>query len=459
MNISSRLAISACLALTSPWALAVNYPTELAVRITDSATGPPTVLVDFMNNEGDLVLFAFEAIFDGVMQPRWPGTNNGDVACTKSADANACAGVPIGSGARWSNTKGHRAFQVLRIQRDTDYCFRVKANDGIHDSAWTPQVCAHTPPPPRRPATAPKAPQVTLLEQGTSGRGEVGPAKPGRVLVEWNMNAADVAWFAVERADAVTSPVSAQIWTEVGRVTPPLGLGGGDLELIETITDPSKVPGATKRVNYRVCASNVGGKTCSTSASYPPAYLKQTVGNAPAPSLTPPRPTTVSPSGSMAGLRIAAPQILAPAPGASVVHGLLRLQVSAPGIETSAGEVEFSWQQPRGGKLATPPTVALWKVPMADLVKGALVPPGEGPTQAGVWVVRVRSVRGATADPWSEPVSFSLSQPAWVKAATTAVVAEAPARSSATQMPARQMPVAPLQQAPTAIGARATLAR
>ena len=33
MNTSSRLAISACLAVASPWALAVNYPTDGSILI------------------------------------------------------------------------------------------------------------------------------------------------------------------------------------------------------------------------------------------------------------------------------------------------------------------------------------------------------------------------------------------------------------------------------------------
>ena len=46
---------------------------------------------------------------------------------------------------------------------------------------------------------------------------------------------------------------------------------------------------------------------------------------------------------------------------------------------------------------------------MAALVVGAVVPPGQGPSQDGVWVVRVRALRGATPEPWSKPVLFGYS--------------------------------------------------
>lgn len=445
-------AIGAALLSLSASALAINAPSDLRVIVTASYVAPPELLLGFNNNEVQAT-FEFEVMIDGVSLG--PSGIHDSLHCVRSsANANDCNGIRDGHNDPGWGAKGWRAVVLAppaSVKFDTEYCFRVQVldrRDSNNRSAWAPWACAHTPPLPQRPTTAPPMPKVTLLEGASSGLGRVGPANPARVLIEWDRNLQFEGWYAIERARAV----SGTTWQEVGRVV------YNELtriapEFVEAIQEAANVPGLNNRTNYRVCAANIGGKICSTASSFPPAALKLAVDSTTALSRTPPRPVTVAQTGVPAALRIAAPQILAPAPGGSVVQGQLRLQVSAPGIESSQAEVEFSRQEARpqrpGDAVNAAPVTVLWKTPMAALAKGALVPPGEGPTQAGVWVARVRSIRGATPDPWGEPVSFTVSVPVWVKAATTATLTDTQTRAIAAPLAA-----SPLQKASTAMGAK-----
>lgn len=302
-----RHVVAAALLLAPACVLAVNYPTELHVKVDDSDSGPPTLFVDFMNNEGDPVGFVIEGWKNGVLQPNWPG--NGSLLCTKSADDSACDGLPNNRPRGSVLKKGHRAFEVATIDRDTDYCFRIKAvtTDSRNESAWTPQVCARTLPLPRRPPWTPGLPEVTLIDPGTNGRGEPGPAKPGRMLIEWRSDSNDVAWFAIERSDAYAGPVVTPLWQEVGRVTRRQMGNGAGLEFIDAITDPDKMPGSGRRVGYRVCAGNIGGKTCSIATSYPSALVHESVANRPALARTPARQVSAAQAGVPAAMSVVPP--------------------------------------------------------------------------------------------------------------------------------------------------------
>ena len=442
---------AAALLLPAAGAFALNAPSDPRVVVTAGASRLPDLIFGFNSNE-DRVWFAFEVTIDGVPYP--PGGVTDSLHCIRSsANANDCHGLNDGHIDPGPGDTGWRAIVFAPgtlVAFDTEYCFRVRSlNTHSERSAWAPWACARTPSRPERPERAPSMPKLTLLEGAASGLGQIGPAKPARLLIEWSRNLDFDGWFGVERASAQQGSA----WQEVGRVSTSENLRSLDLELVDEIQDAARVPGVNNPTNYRVCAANVGGKVCSTASRYPLAALKQAVDSAPALSRHP-NAVAVASTGVPAALRIAAPQILSPKPGGSVMDGQLRLQVSAPGLESSAAEVEFSRQEsrPRDAGVAAnaTPVTATWKTSMATLARGVQVPAGEGPTQAGVWVARVRSVRGLTPDPWSEPVSFTLIAPAWVKAATTTSVANAPARAIA----AVPLAATPLQKAPTGLGAR-----
>ncbi len=134
----------------------------------------------------------------------------------------------------------------------------------------------------------------------------------------------------------------------------------------------------------------------------------------------PGRQTMAAPD-ARAQAKIAPPEIVLPAPGSQMGHGQLRVQVRAPvGSDNAVAEVEFSWLEPRQRTpSATPPAAApatvVWKVPMAQLARGAIVPPADSPTRTGPWLVKVRSGAGA----WSTGVSFNFSAPQFSRTATT----------------------------------------
>lgn len=149
-------------------------------------------------------------------------------------------------------------------------------------------------------AVNPNPPKVFLLEPGGYG---------GRVLIKWAQNAADVEWYAVERLGTVgNKPVVLPAWIEVGRVKAREGLGGRDLEVVQTFGLPSEVPAPDNPAKYRVCAvqalqpgawtpppdlgSNVPGKKCSPATRYPQS-LRQEVDQVSASSLTPQASSTL----------------------------------------------------------------------------------------------------------------------------------------------------------------------
>lgn len=118
---------------------------------------------------------------------------------------------------------------------------------------------------------------------------------------------------------------------------------------------------------------------------------------------------TLSEQSLQTQVRVSPPEILAPAPGSAQTQGRLRVQVKPSTVSGNAiAEVEFSWLEPRRTQPSQPPPAAapaavVWKVPMAQLAQGAVVPAASGPTQTGPWLVRVRSGAGA----WSTGVSFN----------------------------------------------------
>ena len=313
MNWTCPLGAALLLTLASP-AFAVNYPTELRFTLSPSDIAAPGVLIGFNNNEGDRVRFEIEITVSGVSLG--PSGVRDSIRCVwGSANGDDCKGIPGNLRAPFTTEKGWRAATFAPpalVQFDTDYCFRVQAvDDNNRRSAWAPWSCMHTPPLPRRPAVAPTRPQVTLIDEGSTGRGQVGPATPARVLVEWSRNASFQGWYAVERSRAGPTLV----WSEIGRLESHDNQQGGDLELVEAIKDASAVPGQNNPTHYRVCAANIGGKTCSTSALYPPAYFKETAGvRSDVAGLVRPRPDVAAQRGTSAAA-------FAPLPVASTPAG------------------------------------------------------------------------------------------------------------------------------------------
>lgn len=112
--------------------------------------------------------------------------------------------------------------------------------------------------------------------------------------------------------------------------------------------------------------------------------------------------------------KLSQPEIVSPAPGGQATQGQLRVQVRTPAGNVSGdAEVEFSWQASRpltanesSVTPAAPSSPIVWKVSMAELERGAIVPASAGPTQSGSWLVKVRAIGGNTPGGWSTLVSF-----------------------------------------------------
>jgi hypothetical protein len=145
---------------------------------------------------------------------------------------------------------------VKDVAFDTEYCFRFMAQDedGVISEIWSAWACRRTRPAPAPPGK-PAITQVSVLP-AKSGQGESGGPVPARVLVEWTGDRDSTAGYSIERQ------------FQSGWMTQ----GGGfrrDLEPLEAAVPvpAAELPTLERPARYRVCASNISGKTCSDGVS------------------------------------------------------------------------------------------------------------------------------------------------------------------------------------------------
>jgi hypothetical protein len=93
-----------------------------------------------------------------------------------------------------------------------------------------------------------------------SGIGVPGAGSPPRLLVEWDADDASVGWYLVQRFDRGWGP---QREPERGQIKPALNTAHEET-IATTAQDVAAHPFG---VQFRVCAENVTGETCSAPAS------------------------------------------------------------------------------------------------------------------------------------------------------------------------------------------------
>lgn len=154
----------------------------------------PKMCLEFKNAANEMVGFLLEWTENGrPMSPNLSGRaecRDGDAQfyyCTALQKWFSGNSRIDGTGSsRWiRDSEYFEGFRVTKLAYDSEYCFRFRAVDssGVPSASWSGWTCARTRPQPPSPG-APPTPQVTAMA-ATSGKGEVGPGTPFRVLVEW----------------------------------------------------------------------------------------------------------------------------------------------------------------------------------------------------------------------------------------------------------------------------------
>ncbi len=160
------------------------------------------------------------------------------------------------------SNNGTYVMYFRNLDWNREYCFRVRTqdDDGVFSKLWTGWACMRTNASP--PAPEPATDIGLTLLPGSSGRGEVGPGRPSKLLVEWSpgRNAVD-QW--VERAPL--APNARFERAAIGAV-----LTGADHEA----AFPYAYLEEKDAIQVRVCTQNVAGAACSIARRFPPRSLK-----------------------------------------------------------------------------------------------------------------------------------------------------------------------------------------
>jgi len=149
-------------------------------------------------------------------------------------------------------SKYPEAFLLKNMEFDTEYCFRYK-HQYIDWSGW---LCARTPAAPPRPG-APGRPELTLLP-ATTGKGELGPGHPFRILVEWE-----------DKSDPSLAEGYSVEWQESGRWRSSQEDEGSRESNFERAVAFPKDADPDDVYTFRVCAYNLSGRACSPIARTP----------------------------------------------------------------------------------------------------------------------------------------------------------------------------------------------
>ena len=185
--------------------------------------------------------------------------------------ANSCASRLFhrALGAATRPSEEAKFFCLREFEADSDYCFRFRTfdEDGLWSEYWSPTSCAHTPPTPDQPS-APPRPQLTIIPAET-GRGTVGSGQPLRVLLEWGPAPShQVGEFIIQqRRSASPTWYDVDEQTVGGRFFPNSNKPQAEFEAqIPYLRDP---PSDLLRYEFRICAVNWGGRSCSLGRQTP----------------------------------------------------------------------------------------------------------------------------------------------------------------------------------------------
>ncbi|MGH6628627.1 MAG: hypothetical protein ACREB3_02720 [Burkholderiales bacterium] len=141
-----------------------------------------------------------------------------------------------------------QAFQLDDIQYDTNYCLRIRVFTADNPAAenWSKQACKRIPPAPPVPA-APVAASDTYTFAAE--------------MLTWSQpDFATVATFALEASEKESNH-----WFPVG--PPFIGNRGGESQ--QASVELSGAPPFLALKDYRVCATNVSGRTCGKALRPP----------------------------------------------------------------------------------------------------------------------------------------------------------------------------------------------
>jgi hypothetical protein len=257
----TALAIGLAVAIIGEPALARDRPaTPSLVSVGEIGGGSlerkPGLVVTFYNRSND-VHFWWEWTANGEPQPKDFERSCGDLDPTRFI----CAWPHLHGPDRPDpvETDGdvrHLAMKLKELEFDTEYCFKFMAQheDGLTSEIWSEWACKRTsvaPAPPGKPTVT----KVTGLP-AKSGEGEVGGPEPHRVLVEWTGDRDSTHEYFVERMfDAG--------WRTQGPSF------RRDLDPLEGVVPipADEVPTLERPARFRVCASNITGRTCSDGVS------------------------------------------------------------------------------------------------------------------------------------------------------------------------------------------------
>jgi hypothetical protein len=396
-------------------------------------------------------------------QSRWEieMTTNGVRA---SPDQETAMSASYGAGLTGTGDCSNRpyGFEFGPAEPETEYCFRVWTrviDTGVRSLFPSMWGCGRLPP------NAPRAPVDVRVIVPT----KLADSQPH---VSWNTPDQSahhpIASYVIERQ---SPPGPGRAWIFEQEVAGPNGAQTAAAHLVFSIvTSKVNVAGLHQ---YRVCAVNIGGRTCSdpvaiaaaadafganaaqvqTLVAKPNDVGKST--NAPGVNQMLASPVRPTPSNVIQG--VAAPaaafatpanryatrmEIVSPSPGSVVTQGNVRVQVRAPAVATPAQtvDVELSWLPPRNNTPGTatpaPPAIRVktWQAPLDRMTQGVTLPRETTDAWIGSTLVRVR-IAGSGENGWSAGVSFDLASMSGRQATTPATTPDwttaAPAKPAA----------------------------
>jgi hypothetical protein len=220
-------------------------PDNLTIRLVgDPLAAPPPLQITFWQTAETQIGYALEATADGETIPQSEVSSK--VHCVANRPDWSCTALGWWQNPDWGNylteLNTTQAFQWDDVQFDTEYCFRIRVFTREAPAAenWSRQACKRIPP-------APPTPSAPLAASDRY-------TFPTELLTWRQPDFATVAAFVVEAREKESNR-----WFPVG--PPFIGNRGGENQVrsIELSGPPPFV--ALK--DYRVCATNVSGKTCS----------------------------------------------------------------------------------------------------------------------------------------------------------------------------------------------------
>lgn len=255
-----RRLLTALIVLTASAAQAAEFPARQRIWVESDLTRRPIVYVAL---EQSLVTplvavkYSFQWTIDGTPGP---ASLSGIAECFNSRTTRySCSALQnwfkTGQALRPQRVRDsdQQAFLMRDMEFDTEYCFRFR----VEESPWTQWTCARTPPAPA-PPLEPQPPIVTA-ELADSGKGKVGGATPNRFLVEWEGGPGErqVVYYVIEWSRKYDRWSADPSQKRYFRGEPHEGFVVLPYEAAES---------PDTYYLFRVCAQNIGGRTCSAAS-------------------------------------------------------------------------------------------------------------------------------------------------------------------------------------------------